>query len=709
MVNLSGAVLLPPAQHLLPTAVRERPFGLRCSAINNPQHRREGTEGVCWLLESYSRNICGSDEDRILVDICILLSSFNNLKRIRKLSFALVYDSCMTCAVVGNVGDVSQVALVDLAMVVWSSFAPVSDQAEEGSGQGATPSSSLMGPDLWRVLQLSGVTDSVLHDRVKATFSEYSSLIVDTVSLIAASSAVFSSRSSAQVKMLAFFTHCAPLLNCVREDAVTNTLEKLRVLIQSNIASSRWQSSESFGKELLESLPTNGMLGGFDLGSQKEDDHNAASIDILCFNLLTNLAQAFASGSRDRLQTVNYIIRCAAAVRDVEEVFMTPQSSTTSTPLVSLIYKGIRHTIQELESTYQQVLSDHSDPNTKLPMFPAAKYDIHESIVAHRKTHESCEKRFVFTNMCNSTVLDFHIMGSPTSSSVQIPFSKPIARGLPSQSLTQFSENNFELTDFSIVGSVFVRPESSHWRDSKYAASEDVRSLIVDVVCPRAGLDVDHSHDTKSLHPTAGGSDDEAQRQEESLIDSVLTYLSPSDRFWQQVSGSSDLITVLLSTEVNPFTRKVAVYAKAFNSSGFKIPIFRMELVTSSSYNTACFDLDSIQSLDGVEYFLPDSYVYRVFDFTLLDFGAVDVTLQVVYSDLTHTYNNIFPSPRVDASSESKSISNPTRSQDSVATWTAVVACRPVRLSVSAQLLPYGLGSLSSMRYLYRKNRYSLW
>ena len=37
MVNLSGAVLLPPAQqYLLPTAVRERPSGLRCSAINNP-------------------------------------------------------------------------------------------------------------------------------------------------------------------------------------------------------------------------------------------------------------------------------------------------------------------------------------------------------------------------------------------------------------------------------------------------------------------------------------------------------------------------------------------------------------------------------------------------------------------------------------------------------------------------------------------------
>ena len=649
-----------------------------------------------------------------------------------KRNISFVFCSCVTWAAVGKVGDVPQVALTDLAMALWRTFHPVPDSPAGEAGTGNKQAAfTLMGSDLWRVLQHSGVTDtSILRDRTKAAFAEYSSLLVDTASNIAASTATtFTSRSTAQFKILGFFAYSAPLLACAKDNAavITGTMEKLLLLVQSNLTS-RWRGSESAMAGLLESLPTNGTIGGFGLETLKELDSGAtttttttnttvvASIDIMCFNLLRCLSQAFAMVSRDGLQTVTYTTRCAAVVRDVEEVFMHQRVPLSSTPLASLIHLHITQAIEGFKSTYQHTLTEHSGATLTFPAFPAIKYDIPESITAIRKSHESCEKSSRFNNLLIS---DLHLLGTRTSSRKEIQFSKSRAR--PFHLLTDFYGDSFDCTDFSIVSSVLAMSESSRWKGSMYASSEDVTAIILDVVSPRIGLGLSAGDHTCHRMPLRSleVSEEEKRQQEESLMDDALTYLSPRDRYWRQVSGSSDLITVLMSTEVNPSTCKVVVHVKAYNSSGFKIPSFRMELVTSSSNGTACFEQDgTIQSSDGVDYFLPDSYVYRVFDFTLLDFGAVDVMVQVVYSELTHTYKDIFPGVvGVGVSSESRSLSKglrdsvrpSTTTTTTTTTWTAVVESNPLRLSVSAQLLPYGRGGLSSMQYLYRKNRFSLW
>jgi hypothetical protein len=137
------------------------------------------------------------------------------------------------------------------------------------------------------------------------------------------------------------------------------------------------------------------------------------------------------------------------------------------------------------------------------------------------------------------------------------------------------------------------------------------------------------------------------------------TYDLRDSRQWKQVNGSSDMFTVLCTViSYNPITADARVAVRIINSSGFKVPLFSVQLLLSSTDTLpvtdaavaaavaatspagcraikASFDSSKTSSiLDGVEYFHLDGLVERVFTVHFHEFSNSFLHLRLIYRDL---------------------------------------------------------------------------
>ena len=117
-------------------------------------------------------------------------------------------------------------------------------------------------------------------------------------------------------------------------------------------------------------------------------------------------------------------------------------------------------------------------------------------------------------------------------------------------------------------------------------------------------------------------------------------------RQWVQLNGSCDMFSVLGAvTCCDPITRCVDVCFRIVNSSGFKVPIFALQLLLGAheqpdgkelvmSFETEGHSPRSGGTASGVEYFLPGAIVERTFNFSVRRLGALFAVLRIVYQEL---------------------------------------------------------------------------
>lgn len=252
--------------------------------------------------------------------------------------------------------------------------------------------------------------------------------------------------------------------------------------------------------------------------------------------------------------------------------------------------------------------------------------------------------------------------------------------------------------------------------------------------------------------------------------------LPPREKFWTQLSGSADLLTVLAYSEIDLLTMTAAVHVRVFNSSGFKIPTFALHLVASADLlsvdhtqglcahtaplgatmagsaasvvtqtqqhlllsagqgfslppQAVYFDESCVISAPGVDFFLPEAYVERTLTCKVRQFAPFEAVVRIVYADLVYDEDNIFEIPqdgnlgtsragghhKSAAAKKSKSANANASSRgarymeeykdNQSNKWSAVLDCAPLRVPISAQLLPYGFGTCSAMSYWYQHHQ----
>lgn len=139
-----------------------------------------------------------------------------------------------------------------------------------------------------------------------------------------------------------------------------------------------------------------------------------------------------------------------------------------------------------------------------------------------------------------------------------------------------------------------------------------------------------------------------------SLSDSSVS-VSEED-VWVQVSGSGDLLTVLVTTspaEIRASSQNsvlVPVRVSVTNSSGFKIPAFSIDMIILtadrciassplSAYMSSVLPSGSAGTLIGpdslIEYLLPGSMVEKTFHILVRHVCSVDAVVRLSYPDLT--------------------------------------------------------------------------
>ena len=189
---------------------------------------------------------------------------------------------------------------------------------------------------------------------------------------------------------------------------------------------------------------------------------------------------------------------------------------------------------------------------------------------------------------------------------------------------------------------------------------------------------------------------------------------------WTQVSGSGDLLTVLVSPpssedEQNPTVLTVRV--RVTNTSGFKIPAFTIGIVlltadrhTSSVSSAAASVLRAVQSggsdtiIDAtglIEYMRSGAMVEKSFFIDVRYFSSVDVVVRLSYPDLAveeaDSGDAFFSSNKISPSATGSDFESPRGVVSRAEVITAVTDCAPLHISVSALLVPYGQGALPSL------------
>lgn len=192
------------------------------------------------------------------------------------------------------------------------------------------------------------------------------------------------------------------------------------------------------------------------------------------------------------------------------------------------------------------------------------------------------------------------------------------------------------------------------------------------------------------------------------------TYDLRDTKVWKQINGSSDMFTVLCSVlSYDSGSQNVRLAVRVINSSGFKVPLFSVQLLLSSLdlYNTssssalkASFDSNKTSTiLDGVEYFNLDGLVERMFTIHFHQFTNSFLNVRLIYRELLAESDSVeifsIPSASVvpQQVDEGNTIEQKKRFKEADLCRTAKLECIPFKFSVYNFLHPYGGGSLSSM------------
>lgn len=205
------------------------------------------------------------------------------------------------------------------------------------------------------------------------------------------------------------------------------------------------------------------------------------------------------------------------------------------------------------------------------------------------------------------------------------------------------------------------------------------------------------------------------------------TYDLRDTKEWKQINGSSDMFTVLCSIiSYDSYNQDVRFAVRIMNSSGFKVPLFSVQLLLSSidHYETttttattttttattlkASFDSNKTSSiLEGVEYFHLDGLIERIFTIHFHEFSNIFLHIRLIYRELLAESDSIeiFSIPIVSTMNqidENSTTTNTTTEQkkrfkETDLCRTAKLECIPFQFPVFNFLYPYGGSSLSSM------------
>ena len=130
----------------------------------------------------------------------------------------------------------------------------------------------------------------------------------------------------------------------------------------------------------------------------------------------------------------------------------------------------------------------------------------------------------------------------------------------------------------------------------------------------------------------------------------------------------------------------VTAHVRAINASGFRIPSFSLQALVSGKMEPG-----ELYISPGVEYSSPGSMIERMFVFPLCSFEPMRIVVRVVYPDLTWEAADRIPAHYL-GSVNSKDRENAT------GTFTSCIDCIPLYLPVHALLIPYGAGSLCTIK-----------
>ena len=257
--------------------------------------------------------------------------------------------------------------------------------------------------------------------------------------------------------------------------------------------------------------------------------------------------------------------------------------------------------------------------------------------------------------------------------------------------------------DYSSSGNSSSSATSTYKQQLPYIESTNnsttTESALINTILPLANLNTDYLYST--------------------------TILPCRERFWTTVSGSADLLTIQCSSIIDHNTMIADIYLRVYNSSGFKIPIFSLELlmnthsytnINTTTNTTTSSSNNNIMKQKGVEFFLPESYIERKFQYKIQKFTSFQAIVRLIYRDLVYDEDNIYEIPlnnNIHNIEHKNKLNKALIYQNHIIKqrylseyqdinsnkWAAILDCQPYFIPTTALLLPYSYGILSSLIY----------
>lgn len=181
-----------------------------------------------------------------------------------------------------------------------------------------------------------------------------------------------------------------------------------------------------------------------------------------------------------------------------------------------------------------------------------------------------------------------------------------------------------------------------------------------------------------------------------------------NDAFWQTISSSSDILTILAFIDCNEDTALLTLRVKIINSSGFKIiPLFELSLLLSyDGYDEDFpFDLtDAVNQAYGCKHempFLPNEIVERMFKIQLKLLKPISIVIRMKYPELAIEEGIDMFSSIINTCSENGNESHvhheKKKNVNKTSILTTEIDCIPIRVGISYMLQPYGAGVFNAM------------
>jgi hypothetical protein len=181
-----------------------------------------------------------------------------------------------------------------------------------------------------------------------------------------------------------------------------------------------------------------------------------------------------------------------------------------------------------------------------------------------------------------------------------------------------------------------------------------------------------------------------------------------NDAFWQTISSSSDILTILAFVDCNEDTDILTLRVKIINSSGFKIiPLFELSLLFSFDGFDEDFPFDVTDGLNqayGCKHempFLPNEIVERIFKIPLKIFKPMSIIVRMKYPELAieegiDMFSSVITSSN-NISGETHLHHEKKKNSNRATILTAEIDCSPIHVGVCYMLQPYGAGVFNSM------------